>query len=88
MSSDIDIYLDIEHPLLYTIYLYERLHGRYSMLKAIPPYVDRFVQKWFMRKADVIHLNSLSIKFARKAKKLGKPVVAVLHAAPFPKRDL
>jgi hypothetical protein len=58
------------------------------MLKAIPPYVDRFVQKWIMRKADVIHLNSLNIKFARKAKKLGKPVVAVLHAAPFPKRDL
>jgi glycosyltransferase involved in cell wall biosynthesis len=55
------------------------------MLKAIPPYVDRFVQKWIMRKADVIHLNSLNIKLAKKAKKLDKPVVAVLHAAPFPK---
>jgi len=28
MSSDIDVYVDIEHPLLYTLYLYERLHGR------------------------------------------------------------
>jgi hypothetical protein len=28
MSSDIDIYVDIEHPLFYAIYLYERFHGR------------------------------------------------------------
>jgi glycosyltransferase involved in cell wall biosynthesis len=85
LSSEADVYVDIEHPLLYTIYLYERLHGRYSMLKAIPPYVDKFVQKWIMRKADVIHLNSLNIKLAKKAKNLVKPVVAVLHAAPFPR---
>jgi len=43
------------------------------------------VQKWIARKADVIHLNSLSIKLAKKAKKLDKPVVAVLHVAPFPR---
>ena len=85
LSSEANVYFDIEHPLLYTIYLYEILHGKYSMLKAIPPYVDKFVQKRIMRKADVIHPNSLNIKLAKKAKKLGKPVVAVLHVAPFPR---
>jgi hypothetical protein len=53
------------------------------MLKTIPPYVKKFVQKWIMRKADVIHINSLNIKLAKKASKLSKPVVAVLHVAPF-----
>ncbi len=37
-----------------------------------------------MRKADIVHLNSLSIELAKKAKTFGKPVIAVLHTAPFP----
>jgi hypothetical protein len=50
LSSETDVYVDIDHPLLYTIHIYERLHGRYSMLKNIPPYINRFVQEWIMRK--------------------------------------
>jgi len=85
MSSDIGVYVDIEHPLLYTLYLYERLHGRYEGLKVIPPYIDRFMRFHIIKKANVIHLNSLNVDLARAAKKLEKPVVVVLHAAPFPK---
>jgi glycosyltransferase involved in cell wall biosynthesis len=85
MSSDIDIYVDIEHPLLYAIYLYERFHGRYRVFKVIPPYIDRFVRIYVMKKADVVHLNSLNVKSAKMAKNLNKPVIAVLHGAPFPK---
>jgi glycosyltransferase involved in cell wall biosynthesis len=85
MSSDADIYVDIEHPLLYALYLYERLHGRYGGFKVIPPYIDRFMRFHVIKKANVIHLNSLNVDLARTAKKLGKPVVVVLHAAPFPK---
>jgi glycosyltransferase involved in cell wall biosynthesis len=85
MSSDIDLYVDIEHPLLYTIYLYERLHGRYTNYRVIPPYIDRFMRLRAITRADVVHLNSLSVELAKVAKKLGKPVIAVLHAAPFSK---
>jgi glycosyltransferase involved in cell wall biosynthesis len=85
MSFDIDIYVDIEHPLLYAIYLYERIHGRYGGFKVIPPYIDRLVRSRTVKKANVLHLNSLNVELARTAKKLNKPVIVVLHAAPFPK---
>jgi len=85
MSSDIDVYVDIEHPLLYTLYLYERLYRRYEGLKVIPPYIDMFMRFHVIKKANVVHLNSLNVNLARAAKKLGKSVVVVLHAAPFPK---
>ena len=85
MSSDIDLYVDIEHPLLYTIYLYERLHGKYRNYRVIPPYIDRFMRLSAITRADVVHLNSLSVELAKVAKKLGKPAIAVLHAAPFSK---
>jgi len=85
MSSDIHIYVDIEHPLLYALYLYERLHGRYGGFKVIPPYIDNVMRFHVIKKTDVVHLNSLNTNLAKTAKKLGKPVVAVLHAAPFPK---
>ncbi len=85
MSSDVGLYVDIEHPLLYMIYLYERLHGRYRNYRVIPPYIDRFMRLRVMTRVDVVHLNSLSVKLAKMAKKLGKPTIAVLHAAPFSK---
>jgi glycosyltransferase involved in cell wall biosynthesis len=85
LSSEIDVCVDIECPLLYALYLYERLHGRYEGLKVIPPYIDRFMRFHVIKKANIIHLNSLNVDLARVAKKLGKPVVVVLHAAPFPK---
>jgi glycosyltransferase involved in cell wall biosynthesis len=85
LSSEADVYVDIEHSLLYAIYLYEKLYRRYGTFKAIPPYIGRFVRGWVMRRADVVHLNSLNTELARRAKELGKPVVAVLHAAPFPR---
>jgi glycosyltransferase involved in cell wall biosynthesis len=85
MSSDIDTYVDIEHPLLYAIYLYERFHGRYGGFKVIPPYIDMFTRFHVIKKTDVAHLNSLNANLAKWAKKLGKPVVVVLHAAPFSK---
>jgi hypothetical protein len=85
MSSDMHIYVDIEHPLLYVLYLYERLHGRYGGFKVIPPYIDIFMKFHVIKKTDVVHLNSLNANLAKIAKKLGKSVVAVLHVAPFPK---
>jgi glycosyltransferase involved in cell wall biosynthesis len=85
LSSEIDVCVDIECPLLYALYLYERLHGRYGGFKVIPPYIDMFMRFHVIKKTDVVHLNSLNTNLARAAKKLGKPVVAVLHAAPFPK---
>ena len=40
----------------------------------------------FLRKVDVVHLNSLNTELAKKAKEFGKPVVSVPHVAPFPKK--
>ncbi len=85
LSSEVGVYVDIGHPLLYAIYLYERLHGRYGTFKVVPPYIGRFARGWVLRRADVVHLNSLNVELAKEAKELGKPVVAVLHAAPFPR---
>ena len=85
MSSDIDIYVDVEHPLLHALYLYEKLHGRYGGFKVIPPYIDMFMKFHVIKETDVAHLNSLNADLAKTAKKLNKPVVVVLHAAPFPK---
>jgi len=83
LSLKANIFVDIEHPLLYAIYFYERLHGRYGTLKVIPPYIDKLVRARILKKVDVVHLNSLNVALAKKAKKLGKPVLAVLHAAPY-----
>jgi glycosyltransferase involved in cell wall biosynthesis len=88
LSSEASVYVDMGHPLLYAIYLYERLHGRYGTFKVVPPYIGRlgrFARGWVMRRADVVHLNSLNVELAKEAKRLGKPVVAVLHAVPFPR---
>ena len=60
-------------------------NGRYGGFKVIPPYIDRFMRFHVIKKANVIHLNSLNVDLARAAKKLGKPVVVVLHGAPFSK---
>jgi hypothetical protein len=54
MSSDIDIYVDIEHPLLYAIYLYERFLGRYRGLRVIPPYVNRLARSHVVENAEVV----------------------------------
>jgi glycosyltransferase involved in cell wall biosynthesis len=43
------------------------------------------VRTYVIKKADVVHLNSLNVKLAKIAKNLNKPVIAVLHGAPFPK---
>jgi len=86
LSSSIHTFVDIDNPLLYVIYLYEKIfHGRYNFYKTIPPYLGRLMRTEFLRKVDVVHLNSLNTELAKKAKELGKPVVSVLHAAPFPK---
>jgi len=87
MSSSIDIYVDIEHPLLYALYLYERFHRRYRGLKLVPPYIDMFVSFHVIKKTDVAHLNSLNADLAKMTKKLGRPVIVVLHAALFPKES-
>jgi len=85
LSLNTQVIVDIEHPLLYAIYLYEKvLHKRYNF-KTIPPYIDKFTRTRHLKRVDVVHLNSLNVKLAREAKRLEKPVVAVLHAAPFPK---
>lgn len=80
-----NVIVDIEHPLLYAIYLYERFHGRYSKFKVIPPYINKLTRSLFLSKVDVVHLNSLNVTLAKRAKELEKPIIAVLHAAPFPK---
>ena len=86
LSLSTHVFVDIDNTLLYVIYLYERIfHGRYSFYKTIPPYLGRLMRTRFLRKVDVVHLNSLNTELAKKAKELGKPVVSVLHAAPFPK---
>jgi glycosyltransferase involved in cell wall biosynthesis len=85
LSTEVNIYVDIEHPLLYAIYLYEGFHGRYRGFRVIPPYIDRLTRSYVVKKADLVHLNSLNVKLVKMAKKLNKPVIAVTHAAPFPK---
>ena len=85
LSLNTRVIVDIEHPLLYAIYFYEKvLHKRYNF-KTVPPCINKFTRTRHLRKVDVVHLNSLNTRLAREAKGLGKPVVAVLHAAPFPK---
>jgi len=70
MSSDIDVYVDIEHLLLYTLYLYERLHGRYGGLKVIPPYINRFMRFNVIKKANVVYLNSTNADLVKRLKSL------------------
>jgi glycosyltransferase involved in cell wall biosynthesis len=87
ISSEASVIVDIEHPLLLAIYLYERLHGRFERFRAVPPHIGRLVRPLALRKADVVHLNSLNIELAKQAKRLGKHVIMVLHAAPFPEKS-
>jgi len=85
LSIGARIFINVEKPLLYLIYLYERLlHGRYYYLKVVPLYVSRLMRTKLLRKADVAHLNPLNVELARRAKNLRKLVIAVLHVAPFP----
>ena len=87
LSSSTHVFVDIDNSLLYVIYLYEKiLHGRYNFYKTIPPYLGRLMRTRFLRKVDVVHLNSLNTELAKKAKEFGKPVVSVPHVAPFPKK--
>jgi hypothetical protein len=50
LSPEASVYVDIGHPLLYALYLYERLHGRYESFKAISPYVDMFTRFHVIKK--------------------------------------
>jgi len=85
LSLNTQVIVNIEHPFLYAIYLYEKvLHKRYNF-KTIPPYIDKFTRTRHLKRVDVVHLNFLNVRLAREAKELEKPVVSVLHAAPFPK---
>jgi hypothetical protein len=65
LSSEIDVYVDIEYPLLYALYLYERLRGRFEGLKAIPLYIKRFN---IIKIANVIYLNSTNADLVKRLK--------------------
>jgi hypothetical protein len=54
LGSEVDVYVDIEHSLLYAIYLYERFHGRYRGLRVIPLYVNRLARLYVVENAEVV----------------------------------
>jgi hypothetical protein len=84
ISSEASDIVDIGHPLLFAIYLYERLHERFERFRAVPPHIGRLVRPLALHKADVVHLNTLNIELAKQAKKLGKHVIWFFMLLFFP----
>ncbi len=77
------VYVDIEHPILLLHYLYEHINSNIKLdvipyLSKLKPLVPRIISK-----VDVIHLNAWNRGIAEIARQRSKPVIFVLHAAPF-----
>lgn len=89
----VSVYVDKPNtPLGDLMYIYEKMCGRlkgkllptYAMPSALrKTYLERLIRRGFV---DVIHLNGLniSLNILKMSKKLGIPIVFVLHTAPIP----
>lgn len=78
-----DIIIEILHPLLYLIYQYDKKKLGYKFSKVLPPYLSKILRRNMFKHVDIVHMNSFDLDLARKAKNMGKPIIFVLHAAPF-----
>lgn len=72
------VYVEISHPLLFGMYVLEK-----TSFAALPPYISSILRRYLLKKVDIVHLNAFDLGLARAAKSLNKPVVFVLHTAPF-----
>ena len=78
----VNVTVDVKHPLLFAQYVYDKFRRRYGLMM-VPPYINVLFRSHALRRSDVVHLNSPSLNIAKVAKEYGKPVIMVLHAAPF-----
>ena len=81
-NKGVDVTADIKHPLLFAQYVYDKFRRRYRF-RVVPPYINVFFRRRVLKRSDVVHLNSPDLDIAKVARRMGKPVVMVLHAAPF-----
>ena len=83
-SEGVNVTVDVEHPLLLAQYVYDAFRRKYG-LKIMPPYINVLFRRHVLKESDVVHLNSPNLNIAKVAREQNKPVIMVLHGAPFPR---
>jgi len=65
-SEDVEVNVDVEHPLLFARYVYDGLRRRYG-LRIVPPFINILFRTRALKRSDAVHLNSPNLNIAKVA---------------------